>query len=224
MRHAHRNGTRRARWGGGAIAALGVIALAGCGTVAPSVTPSPSDSLSPSASSSDLAPVGPPAPAPDPTVSAVDIAGSTFDIVDGRIVTPCFSFAVPAGYAVDDTSAQCSTAIRADENGLTDINVFAGKGLDSIDAFFEEVQKNATANGLGNVTTKRVTVQGRAAGVGYFYSAYGLPNAIYFIPIQEGYLTIDGEAINAITASGPIGDPNSAAVLQGILDSLEFPG
>jgi len=223
MPYARSTEATAGRWRLAAIATFGAVVLAACGTIAPSATPSadPTPSASPSVTS---APVGPPVPAPSPTVPAVDIAGSTFDIVDGRVVTACFSFVVPAGYAVDDTSATCSTSIRADENGLTDISVLAGKGIDSIDAFFDEVKTNAANNGLGQVTTKRVTVQGREAGVGYFYSSWGLPTAIYFIPIQEGYLTIGDEPITGITASGPVGDPNSAGVLQGILDSLEFPG
>ncbi len=206
---------RRMRWS--AVALVGSVLLAGCG-----VATTPSVSTQPSASAPVLVPLGPPGPAP--TGSPVEAVGTTFDIVEGRLVTSCFSYAVPAGYSVDGSSAQCSTAIRADENGMTDINVFASTGIDTIDAFFETVTTNAQANQLGDVTTKLVTVQGRDAGVVYYYGAYGIPTAIYYIPIQPGYYTVNGAPVTAITASGPIASSASADILQGILDSLEFPG
>ncbi len=196
----HGTGRRNLQIGGAVVATIaGGIALAGCTSDDGSVVPAPQE----------------------PT----NIAGTAVDVVDGVVVSTCFTFDMPTlmEYEMYPDSAGCYVAIRlAGGDFLTEIDILPQKGDNSIDYFFDGIRGYATEDDGALPAPETITVSGVPAGRAYAFNSYGLMLAFYFIPENTGAFENDGVPITSFLISGPAGGEDFQRVLDDLVESFQI--
>jgi hypothetical protein len=200
VRSWHGIGRRHLPIGGAVVATVaGGIALAGCTSDDGAAVPAPQE----------------------PT----NIAGTAVEIVDGAVVSTCFTFDMPtlAEYEMNPNSAGCYVAIRwAEGDSLTEIDIMPQKGDNSIDYFFDDIGGYTTGDEEALPPPETITVSGAPAGRAYAFNSYGLMLAFYFIPETTGAFENDGVPITSFLISGPAGGEDLRNVLDDLVESFQI--
>jgi hypothetical protein len=143
-----------------------------------------------------------------------------------NVTSPCYSYAIPAGYVYDEASVNCTTAINIPNgDALTRITVKGNTGtigsLQDVVTMFNKTLQNGDASAQGVVDQQQLTINGKIAYYISYKDATGLLFGNYIMPdTSAGHVDQNGKTITAYTVAGYSYNSGLKALVTGVVNSL----
>jgi len=142
-----------------------------------------------------------------------------------KVITDCYTYAVPAGYKYDDNSKDCHTAVNIPKgDALTRIQVKGTTGeigtLSEVATQYDTSIKAAFPGSKGVIDQEQFTANGKTVYYISYEDSYKLLAGLYIVVDLESTQTISGEPINAYSILGYTYNSQLKGNVRSVVDSL----